>query len=85
MVVTAGAMAVGGGLLTVVVEFVVDSVTMVSACAGKANKADTKIHPLSVAILLIIFFRIGFANLLHVSLLVGTSNIFTPNEQRKCW
>jgi hypothetical protein len=71
MVVTAGAMAVGGGLLTVVSLRVVESVTMllVSACAGSANNtADMRAHPLRLLIVFVIFVWIGFANLLLVFL-----------------
>jgi hypothetical protein len=57
MVVTAGAMAVGGGLLTVVSLRVVESVTMVSAHAGvNAKTADTMAHLLRLVITFIILF-----------------------------
>jgi hypothetical protein len=69
MVVTAGAMAVGGGLLTVVSLRVVESVTMVSAHTGvAATMADTMAHLPRLLIVFVIFVWIGFANLLHVFL-----------------
>ncbi len=84
MVVTAGAMAVGGGLLTVVVELVVHSVVMVSALSDSVNNnADMRAHPPKLLIVFFIVIWIGFANLLQVFLLVGTSQLFNRNFPAK--
>ena len=71
MVVTAGAMAVGGGDLTVVSLRVVESVTMLLVWAQAGVAAMTAViiaHLPRLVILLLIFHWIGFANLLHVFL-----------------
>jgi len=86
MVVTAGAMAVGGGLLTVVSLRVVESVTMVSAHAGVAAKTtDTMAHLPRLVIAFIIFFWIGFANLLQCSSKWEHHKYLTKNAVKKCW
>jgi hypothetical protein len=87
MVVTAGAMAVGGGLLTVVSLRVVESVTMVSAHTGVAAKtADTMAHLPRLVILFSIFFSwIGFANLLLVFLSWEYQMYLIQILDIKCW
>jgi hypothetical protein len=78
ILVIAGATAVGGGLITLVVELEVESVVLLlvlSVTIGSAaitdetnNTADITAHPPRLASFFIIFYWIGFANLLHVFL-----------------
>ena len=86
MVVTAGAMAVGGGLLTVVSLRVVESVTMllVWAHAGAAaNMADMMAHLPRLVILLLIFSLDWFCQSSPCVPNLGTSCIFNSNPLEK--
>ena len=93
MVVTAGAMAVGGGLLTVVSLRVVESVTMLLVWAHAGVAAMTAViiaHLPMLVILLLIFSLDWFCQSSPCVPNLGTSCIFNSNPLEKycyiiCW
>ena len=90
-----GATAVGGGLITLVVELEVESVVLLlvlsvtigsAAITGETNStADISAHPPRLASFFDIFYWIGFANLLLVFLSWEHHKYLTKKDSKKNW